>query len=85
MLTSTKSLLVVTAAIELMGGLLLLLVPSWAAKLLLGAGLESPESLMVARIGGAGLLALGVICWQCRNHDRHAMGLIAGLLTCNVS
>ena len=85
MFTNTKSLLVVTAAIELAGGFLLLIVPSWTAKLLLGAELGSPESLMVARIGGAALLAIGVSCWQCRNHDRHAMGLIAGLLTYNAS
>jgi hypothetical protein len=83
MLTSTKSLLVVTAAIEFAGGMLLLMVPSWTAKLLLGAELVSLESLVVARIGGAALLAIGVSCWQFRNHDRHAMGLITGLLVYN--
>ena len=82
---SIKSLLAVTAAIELVGGMLLLAVPSWASKLLLGAELDSPQSLMVARIGGAGLLAIGVSCWQSRNLDRHAKGLIAGLLVYNVS
>lgn len=84
MIKSTKSLLVMTAAIELLGGVLLLAVPSWGSKALLGAELDSPQSLMVARIGGAALLAIGVSCWQFRNQSQHAKGLIAGLLTYNV-
>jgi hypothetical protein len=85
MLTNTKSLLVVTAVIELVGGILLLVMPSLTAKLLLGAELGSPESVLVAKIGGAALLSIGVMCWLGRSHDRHAIGLVAGLLVYNAA
>jgi hypothetical protein len=55
MLLNTKSLLVVTAVIEPVAGILLLITPSLTSKLLLGAGLESSESVLVGRIGGASL------------------------------
>jgi threonine/homoserine/homoserine lactone efflux protein len=55
-----------TAVIELGAGLALLCSPSAAAVLLLGAPLEAPAAFTVARLGGAGLLALGVTCWLAR-------------------
>jgi len=58
-----KPLLVATAIIELGTGLALLCVPSNAALLLFGASLEGPAAVTVARIGGLGLLTLGVVCW----------------------
>lgn len=87
MLSNTKSLLVVTAVIEAVAGVLLLLMPSLASKLLLGAGLVSPESVLVGKIGGAALLAIGLSCWLSRNHDRdgQAIGLVAGLLVYNAA
>ena len=85
MLTNTKSLLVVTAGVELAGGILLLALPSLTSKLLLGAELGSPESIFVAKIGGAALLSIGVTCWLGRNIDRHALGLVAGLLVYNAA
>jgi hypothetical protein len=58
-----KPLLLVTALIELGAGLALLAFPSAAVTLLLGVPLEATASLVVARLGGAGLLTLGVACW----------------------
>ena len=37
--------------------------PSALVALLLGAPLEMPAALTVARIGGAAVLSLGVACW----------------------
>jgi len=87
MFSNTKSLLVVTAVSELVVGILLLISPSLTSKLLLGAGLGSPESVLVGKVGGAALLSIGIICWLGRNHDRNgqAIGLVAGLLVYNAA
>ena len=58
-----KPLLIATSAIELGAGLALLCVPSSAALLLFGAPLDAPAAAFAARIGGLGLLTLGVACW----------------------
>jgi hypothetical protein len=55
-----------TAVIELGAGLALLCFPSATVALLVGAPLEAAPALTVARVGGAGLLALGVACWLAR-------------------
>jgi hypothetical protein len=60
---TTKALLIVTALIEVPTGLVLVVVPSWAVELLLDVGLPSPQAVVVARIGGGALLAVGVPCW----------------------
>jgi len=82
-----KSLLIVTAAVETATGLALLGLPSLVASLLLGESLDAPAALVVARVAGAALLALGVACWLARNdqQSRTATGLIAALLLYNVA
>jgi hypothetical protein len=72
----------VTAAVELGGGLVSLVAPSLMATLLPGAGLTSPESILVERVGRAALLSIGLSCWLERNRDpgAPAVGLIAGVL-----
>jgi hypothetical protein len=52
-----KLLLIVTAVLEAGIGIGLLVVPSTVAQVLLGAPLEAPAALMVARVAGAALLA----------------------------
>jgi hypothetical protein len=49
MLSNTKSLLVVTAVIDLVAGILLLITPSLMSKLLLGAPDRTATTLPVAR------------------------------------
>ena len=44
--------------------------PSALVALLLGAPLEMPAALTVARIGGAAVLSLGVACWIARAMHR---------------
>ncbi|HMG04971.1 MAG TPA: hypothetical protein VK581_05885 [Chthoniobacterales bacterium] len=61
-----KRLLAITAAIEAGTGLGLLVVPSVIAQVLLGGTLDSPAAATVARVAGAALLALGVVCWLAR-------------------
>jgi hypothetical protein len=77
-----KTLQTVSAVIELGAGLALLCCPSAMAALLLGASLEAPAALIVARVGGAGLLALGVACWLARgdSQSRAARGLVSAML-----
>ena len=88
-----KALFTVTAAIELGAGLALLGRPAATAMLSLGAPLEGPAALTVARVGGAGLVALAVACWFAR-HDSQSgdtrvnnatRGLIAAMLVYNVA
>jgi hypothetical protein len=76
-----KFLQIASALIELGAGLALLCCPSVAATLLVGAPLEGPAALTVARVCGAGLLTLGVACWLARGdtESRAARGLIAAM------
>jgi len=82
----TKLLLTTSAILELPVGLALLLAPSWTASTLLGASLEAPIALTVARLCGAGLLSLGVVCAMARRHaaDSAASAVTAGLLIYNL-
>jgi hypothetical protein len=81
-----KTLHTVSAAIELGAGLALLCCPSPAAMLLVGAPLEGPVALSVARVCGAGLLSLGVACWLARADSQSpaARGLAAAMLLYDV-
>jgi len=81
-----KSLCIASAALEMGAGLALLCVPTTTVDLLLGVPLSDPAALTVARIGGAGLLALGLACWLVRNEPPSpaARGLLAGMLLYNV-
>jgi hypothetical protein len=81
-----KSLLMATAPIEVGAGAALIWLPSLATTLILDAPLTTPEALAVARVGGAGLLALGVACWLAGGdvQSSAAQGLVAGVLVYNV-
>jgi hypothetical protein len=82
-----RSLLTLTALIEPVAGLALLGCPSTATRLLVGESLETEAAATVARIGGAGLLAIGAACWFARgdSRSRAAKGLVAGTLLYNVA
>jgi hypothetical protein len=88
MLFNTKLLLGLTAVGEFVVGVLLVITPSAAARLLLGAGLASPESILVGRMAGAALLSIGVICWLSRNQQHRncqPVRVIGGLLVYNAA
>src|SRR5262249_10574781 len=63
-------------------GLPLLISPPVVLGLLLGVDQASREVIVVARIAGAALLAVGVACWLGRNdhHGPAQRGLLLGFL-----
>ena len=82
---AARQLLTATALLETATGLGLLLSPALVAALLLGASLDAPAALVVCRIAGVALIALGAACWPARDDrsSRAARGLIAALLLYN--
>ena len=80
-----KFLLTLTALIEALTGLGLLIVPAIVVKLLLGAEI-SGAAIPLGRVAGAALLALGVACWRARGdtQSRAARGLIAAMILYNL-
>lgn len=71
-----KKLLTVTALAEVATGLALLIVPAVVARLLLGADL-SGVAVVIGRVAGIALIALGVACWPGRT-------ALCGMLTYSV-
>ena len=82
-----KTLFVVTAALEVGAGLVLIVAPSWAVSLLFGAGLETLAAPTVARVAGVALLALGLACWLARRDDQSeaATALLWGMSLYNTA
>jgi len=81
-----NTLYATTAVVELGAGLALLCFPSSAAEVLLGAPLEAPAALAVARVGGVALLTLGVACWLARDdaHSPAARALVTAMVLYNL-
>src|SRR3954464_1862465 len=80
-LMDAKTLLIVTAFAEAGAGVMLLVSPPLVVALLLGASLDAPAALVVARVAGAALLSLGCACWLARNDAVPA--LVAAMLLYN--
>lgn len=82
-----KLLLSFTALLETGTGLLLLLSPHVPLGLLLGLPGTGPDTLVVARVAGAALLAIGVASWLARSDNRTPaqLGLLVGILIYNLS
>lgn len=83
----TRLLFIVTAVLEVGIGVALLVSPALTVSLLIGAPFETAADSVIGRVGGAGLLALGIASWLARNDEqsRAATGLIASLLLYNVA
>lgn len=75
------TLLVVTALLEGMVGLVLLALPSQLATLLVGSPLEAPAALTLARVAGVALVALSLTCWLARHEtqSRAVRGLVLAM------
>ena len=80
-----KNLHTVTTVIEAGAGLALLCNPSAVLDLLLGTELDTPATVILGRLAGAALLALGVACWLARSdvQSRAARGVVAAMLLYN--
>jgi hypothetical protein len=76
-----KNLFIVTALLEALTGLALMVSPALPGLLLVGAALNTAGGLM-ARVAGAALLALALACWLARDdgRSRAARGLVAAML-----
>ncbi len=75
-------LLLVSAIAEAAVGLALLVAPGLVAAVLLGGSLESAGATVIARVAGAGLLALGVACARARSAGDFAV--VSGMTVYNV-
>jgi hypothetical protein len=82
-----KTLLAITAVIEAGTGIALAVAPSLVVLSLLGSPLDSPAGLVIGRVLGAALFALGTACWLARNDatGRSAAGLIVAILLYNIA
>jgi hypothetical protein len=78
---TTKTLAVLSAALEAATGVALIADPGFVVHVLLGAGL-SDSGIAVARVGGFGLLSLGIACWP--SGDDAAAPTIRALFTYNL-
>jgi hypothetical protein len=81
------ALLTVTAVIEAGAGLALLALPSVTSSLLLGTPLDSPAAVHLARVGGAAIIALAIVCWMSRRdvHSLASQGLVVAILFYNLT
>ncbi|WP_147283625.1 hypothetical protein [Bosea caraganae] len=79
--------MVVVASVEAAIGLGLLVLPSIPFALLLGLESTAAEALLVGRIAGAALLAIGVASWMARGDalNRSLLGLLTGILIYNTA
>ena len=82
-----KSLLTVSAAVEVGAGAALLVVPVTLVEILIGGSLDSPGALAVARLAGAALVTLGLICWFASRDSgsRAAEGVVTALVFYNAA
>ncbi len=73
------------ACLEGATGLGLLLVPGIVIGLLLDQVQPTPETLLLARVGGAALLAFGAASWRARtsHRSRGSLGLLVGITLYN--
>jgi hypothetical protein len=83
---SQRNLFTATSLLELGAGVSLMSLPALVIGLLLGVETPSPEALAVGRVGGAGLVAIGVACWAARDDrgSRSQRGLLWAVLVYNV-
>jgi hypothetical protein len=75
-------LLFVTGLVEVGTGLFLLFLPALPLALLLGVSPAAPEALLVSRVAGAALLAIGVASWLARGDGGGPaqLGVLSGVL-----
>jgi hypothetical protein len=78
-----KQLLVLTAAIEALTGLALIVHPSLVVQMLLKADLSN-AGITLGRITGFALIALGVACWPRQDASESQTSALRAMLVYNV-
>lgn len=84
---STRPLFVVTAALEVLAGLTLLVAPAAVIRLLFGPAVDLFPAAGIVRLTGGALLALGAACWWARHDERSqaSTALVGALLLYNAA
>jgi len=72
---TTKKLLILTAVVEWLTGLFLLVCPAIVVRLLFGSQIAGAD-VLISRIAGIALIALGVACWPGRNSHQAFLGML---------
>ena len=62
-LNKMKLLLTITALLEGVTGLALVILPSLLVSILLGTSLTDPGAILIGRLAGAVLIAIAIVCW----------------------
>lgn len=83
----TRKLLIATALLEAATGAALMASPSLPVSLLLGASLDTPGGLAMARVAGAALLSLSLACWLARydGQSRPGRAVVAAMLVYDIT
>ena len=75
---SLRLLLTISGCLEIVAGLPALIIPRPVVSLLLGSPLDS-IGVVLARLFGAGVFALGLACLKARDDVRNPVGLAVSL------
>jgi hypothetical protein len=80
-----KILLAVTAILEGIVGIGLLVAPVLVLSILLNTPLETPGGLFAARLGGAAIITVAICCWKARGFEiaKAAIGVVTAILFYN--
>ena len=83
----TRRLFIATAAIEAATSVALVIAPAIVVRMLLGASLDADGDVVIARIAGAALFSLAIVCWTARSdgHSTISRGLLCALLFYNLA
>ncbi|HEY9114831.1 MAG TPA: hypothetical protein VIN10_09015 [Bacteroidales bacterium] len=79
-----KTFLSITAFLEGITGVVLILVPQWIVYLLFSIPLEGTGGMIAARIAGIAIIFLALLCWFSRNEKSNHI-LMTSLLFYNLA
>ena len=68
-----KSLLTITALLEGVTGLALVILPSLLVSILLGTSLTDPGAILIGRLAGAVLIAIAIVCWLLKTDNQSSV------------
>jgi hypothetical protein len=80
-----KILLAITAILEGIFGITLLIIPVGVISILLHTPLETAGGLFAARLCGAAIITIAICCWKARGFESHqaAIAVITAMLFYN--